>query len=126
MLAFNADFSYNKVRFLQTFIMEQKMAKVCDICGKHSSVGHSISHAHNLTLRRWQPNLRHVRALVDGQVKRIQVCAKCLKAGKVLKAPHKTRIKPSSAPVAMETPAVTAAANVFEAVEPATELTSAV
>ncbi len=107
------------------------MAKVCDICGKHSSVGHAISHAHNLTLRRWQPNLRHVRALVDGQVKRIRVCAKCLKAGKVLKAPHKARMKTPIAPAVpdMETSAVAATASVLrpvEALEPATVLTSAV
>lgn len=111
--------------------MEQKMAKICDICGKHSSVGHAISHAHNLTLRRWQPNLRHVRALIDGQVKRIRVCAKCLKAGKVLKAPHKTRMKPLIVPAvpAIETPVVAMTETAFkpgEAFEPATELTSAV
>jgi large subunit ribosomal protein L28 len=85
------------------------MARVCDICGKHASVGHTISHAHNATLRKWMPNLREVRALVDGQVKRIKVCAKCLKAGKVIKAPHKTRAKPSIVPV-KETPAVAASA----------------
>jgi large subunit ribosomal protein L28 len=102
------------------------MAKVCDICGKHSSVGHAISHAHNTTLRRWQPNLRHVRALVAGQVKRIRVCAKCLKAGKVMKAPHQARVKPQHEPVAipmMETPAVSAPEPAFE---PAAEMTSAV
>lgn len=105
------------------------MAKVCDICGKHGSVGNAISHAHNTTLRRWLPNLRHVRALVDGQVKRIKVCAKCLKAGKVMKAPHKARVRPPveaatiSAP-AMELPAIsTTPAAVFE---PPTEMTSAV
>lgn len=69
------------------------MAKVCDICGKHASVGNAISHAHNTTLRKWRPNLREVRALINGHVQRIKVCAKCLKAGKVLKAPHKTRVK---------------------------------
>jgi large subunit ribosomal protein L28 len=104
------------------------MAKVCDICGKHSSVGHAISHAHNTTLRRWQPNLRNVRALVNGQVKRIRVCAKCLKAGKVMKAPHRARVRPPVEPVtlsapAMETPAVSAAEKTFE---PAVEMTSAV
>jgi large subunit ribosomal protein L28 len=96
------------------------MAKVCDICGKHSSVGHSISHAHNTTLRRWRPNLRHVRALVAGQVKRLTVCAKCLKAGKVMKAPHKTRAK---------TAVETVIAPVLEApvvATPAAEMTSAI
>jgi large subunit ribosomal protein L28 len=105
------------------------MAKVCDICGKHASVGNAISHAHNTTLRRWRPNLRHVRALVNGQVKRISVCAKCLKAGKVIKAPHKARVKlpvePATISVpAMETPAVTTTP--AAAFEPAAEMTSAV
>jgi large subunit ribosomal protein L28 len=76
------------------------MAKICDICGKQPSVGHAISHAHNLTKRRWLPNLQRVRALVDGRVKHINVCAKCLKAGKVQKAPHKVRVK---APVELVT-----------------------
>lgn len=102
------------------------MARVCDICGKHSSVGHAISHAHNTTLRRWQPNLRHVRALVDGQVKRIRVCAKCLKAGKVMKAPHKTRVKPQHEPVAIPVLEAPGAATPDKVFEPATEMTSAV
>jgi len=96
------------------------MAKVCDICGKHASVGNAISHAHNTTLRKWQPNLRAVRALVGGQVKRMKVCAKCLKAGKVLKAPHKTRVKPPAEKVmmpVMETP---------NSVAPAAAMSSAV
>jgi len=95
------------------------MAKVCDICGKHAHVGNQISHAHNATLRKWLPNLREVRALVDGHVKRMKVCAKCLKAGKVVKAPHKTHVKPAMEktllPV-METPAVTAAVEMAAAV----------
>ena len=70
------------------------MAKVCDICGKQPSVGHAISHAHNLSKRRWLPNLRQMRVLVDGHVKRLKVCTKCLKAGKVTKAPHKARVRP--------------------------------
>ena len=95
------------------------MAKVCDLCGKHAHVGNKISHAHNATLRKWLPNLREVRALVDGHVKRIKVCAKCLKAGKVMKAPHKARFKPAMEKTlrpAMETPVVTAAAEMTSAV----------
>jgi len=49
--------------------------------------GHNVSHANNRTKRVFNPNLQRVRALVDGQVKRIRVCAKCLKAGKVVKPP---------------------------------------
>lgn len=62
------------------------MARMCDICGKKPSVGNNVSHAHNLTKRRWLPNLKSVKANVDGQTKTLTVCAKCLKAGKVTKA----------------------------------------
>jgi len=61
------------------------MAKVCEICGKKPVIGHNVSHAHNITKRRWEPNLQRVRAVVDGSVKRIRVCAKCLKSGKIVK-----------------------------------------
>jgi len=62
------------------------MAKMCDVCGKKPISGNNISHAHNKTRRRWLPNLQNARALVDGRVKRIKVCAACLKSNKVLKA----------------------------------------
>jgi large subunit ribosomal protein L28 len=48
-------------------------------------VGNSISHAHKLTRRRWLPNLVSMRAMVDGKVRRLRVCTRCLKAGKVTK-----------------------------------------
>ncbi|MEW5764252.1 MAG: 50S ribosomal protein L28 [Acidobacteriota bacterium] len=62
------------------------MAKVCDICGKKPSVGNNVSHAHNLTKRRWLPNLQNVKADVNGTTKTLRVCTKCIKAGKVQKA----------------------------------------
>lgn len=65
---------------------ERTMARVCDICGKHSSVGNSVSHANNRTKRRWQPNLQHVRAKVGGSTKRIRACTQCIRSGKVHKA----------------------------------------
>ncbi len=62
------------------------MAKVCEICGKHPQFGNRISHAHNVTKRRWNPNLQRVRALINGAAKRIVVCTSCLRNGKVQKA----------------------------------------
>ena len=62
------------------------MAKVCEICGKKPVSGNSISHAHNVTRRRWLPNLQTVRARVDGRIVRIKVCTNCLKSNKVVKA----------------------------------------
>ena len=59
------------------------MAKVCEICGKKPLYGHNVSHAHNLTKRRWIPNLQRVRVTIKGRRTTINVCSGCLKAGKV-------------------------------------------
>ena len=63
------------------------MAKQCAICGKGTVFGNNVSHAHNVTSRTWEPNLQTVRAHVDGGNKRITVCTRCLRSGKVVKAP---------------------------------------
>ena len=62
------------------------MASVCDICGKKPVFGNNISHSHVRTRRRWNPNIQRMRILVNGSPKRANVCAKCLKANKVVKA----------------------------------------
>jgi len=61
------------------------MARVCEICGKGPQFGHRISHAHNVTKRRWNVNLQQVRAQVGGGTKRLRVCTECLRSGKVRK-----------------------------------------
>ncbi len=61
------------------------MARVCEICGKRPVSGNNISHAHNLTRRRWLPNLQNVRAKVDGKTKRMTVCTSCIKSNRVQK-----------------------------------------
>ena len=62
------------------------MSKMCEICGKKPMFGHNISHAHNITNRRFNPNLQRVRAIRNGQVKKIDVCTSCIKSGSVVKA----------------------------------------
>ena len=62
------------------------MAQMCEICGKKPMSGHRISHAHNLTKRRWLPNLQRVRAVVGGAHRTMRVCVSCLRSGKVQKA----------------------------------------
>ena len=62
------------------------MAKRCEICNKGPVVGRTISHAHNVSARRFEPNLQTVRALIGGGTKRIRVCTRCLRNGKVTKA----------------------------------------
>ena len=63
------------------------MAQVCELCGKGPQFGNNISHAHNVTRRRWNPNLQKVKAKVDGTAaRRVKVCTGCIKSGKVVKA----------------------------------------
>ena len=63
------------------------MAKICEICGKKPMVGNNVSHAHNVTKRRFKPNLQNVRSMDKGRVRRMSVCTSCLKSGAILKAP---------------------------------------
>ena len=62
------------------------MARVCMVCGKGPTFGHSVSHANNRTMRRWYPNLQVVRAKVDGVTKRLRVCTGCIRSNRVVKA----------------------------------------
>jgi large subunit ribosomal protein L28 len=65
------------------------MAK-CMICNKETSFGKQLSitrsHISKRSVRTVKPNLRTVKALVNGEAKRITVCAKCLRSGKVTRA----------------------------------------
>lgn len=62
------------------------MANTCDICSKRRLVGNRVSHSNIKTKRVQQPNLQRVRAIIDGVVKRLRVCTRCLRSGKVIKA----------------------------------------
>ena len=61
------------------------MAQRCEICGKGNQFGCSVSHAHNVTNRRFRPNLQDVRAVVNGTNRRVRVCTRCLRSGLVAK-----------------------------------------
>lgn len=74
------------------------MARECYVCGKKPVSGRSISRRGmakskggvgqritGTTLRRFSPNIQPVHAIVDGKAKKLKVCAKCIKAGKVKK-----------------------------------------
>lgn len=67
-------------------VRREDMAKRCDICGKGPVVGRNVSHAHNVTRRRFEANIQRVRAVVDGSVKRIRVCTRCIRSNKITKA----------------------------------------
>jgi len=53
------------------------MGRECQICGKKTVFGHNVSHAHNVTNRRFLPNLQRARVMVNGQSKRMRICTRC-------------------------------------------------
>lgn len=59
------------------------MSRICDICGKKPAFGNNVSHSHRKTRRRWNPNIQKVRVVVNGTPTQMNVCTKCIKAGKV-------------------------------------------
>ena len=65
------------------------MSAVCELCGKATMFGRSVSRTGTMgwvkrrTKRMFRPNLRRVRVMVDGETKRMRICAKCLKSRKV-------------------------------------------
>jgi len=65
------------------------MAK-CAICNKETAFGNKLSitrsHISKRAGRTWKPNLRTVKAIVDGQPKKIKVCAQCLRSKNIEKA----------------------------------------
>ncbi|MBR5236280.1 MAG: 50S ribosomal protein L28 [Clostridia bacterium] len=61
------------------------MAK-CEICGKGVVFGIKVSHSHRRSNRTWKPNIRKVKALVNGTPKTITVCSRCLRSDKVTRA----------------------------------------
>ena len=61
------------------------MAK-CAVCGKGTVFGIQVSHSHRRSNRTWKPNIRKVKAIVDGQTKKINVCTKCIRSEKVIRA----------------------------------------
>lgn len=65
--------------------VQNSMAK-CEICGKGVSFGIKVSHSHRRSNRMWKPNVRRVKAIVNGTPKRVYACTRCLRSGKVERA----------------------------------------
>ena len=55
----------------------------CDICGKGVVFGHNVSHSNRKTNRTWKPNIRRVKAVVNGTHKSVYVCSRCLRSAKI-------------------------------------------
>jgi large subunit ribosomal protein L28 len=67
-------------------LFEAKMARRCSVCGKRPITGNKVSHSNRKTKRIWLPNLQKVRVKTGNQTKRMIVCTRCIRAGRVEKA----------------------------------------
>ena len=57
------------------------MAK-CEICNKGVTFGNNVSHSHRKTSRAWKPNIRKVKATVNGTTRTMSICSRCLRTQK--------------------------------------------
>jgi large subunit ribosomal protein L28 len=86
------------------------MAKICELTGKRPVKGNIIwrsgkakksggigTHITAITKRRFMVNLKRVKAVINGEVRYIKVCAKALKKGLVTKPFKRTYVKSAAA-----------------------------
>lgn len=62
------------------------MAQFCQVCGKGVMSGNNVSHSNRHTKTVWKPNVQSVRAVVNGEVRHVNVCTRCLRSGKITRA----------------------------------------
>jgi large subunit ribosomal protein L28 len=58
----------------------------CFVCGKQRVVGNNVSHANKKTKRIIMPNLQTLRVVTGSGIRRVSVCTRCLRSGKIKKA----------------------------------------
>ena len=63
----------------------QRMAK-CEFCDKGVTFGIRVSHSHRRSNRPWKPNVKRVKAIVNGSPRHVYVCTRCMRSGKVTRA----------------------------------------
>ena len=80
------------------------MARECEICGKRSAIGNSVTHRGKakylggvgtkitgISKRQFRPNLQRVRVTTaNGTHKTMRVCTQCIRSGAVTKRVHST------------------------------------
>ncbi len=77
------------------------MSRVCEVCGKGTAVGRRIAwrgkpkyqggvglKVHGIANRKFKANVQSIRIDDHGTVRRMKICASCLRLGKFQKATH--------------------------------------
>ena len=78
----NSAYSVDEFKFYRRV---EEMAK-CEFCEKALVFGNNVSHSNRKTSRTWRPNIRKVKAIVNGTHKSVYVCSRCMRSGKVQRA----------------------------------------
>jgi large subunit ribosomal protein L28 len=73
------------------------MAQHCQFCGKIPMSGHRISHANNVTNRKWHLNLKTVRTAIEGVNRKVLACTRCIRSGRVAKPAPRPKVAKASA-----------------------------
>jgi large subunit ribosomal protein L28 len=76
------------------------MSRVCEICGKRTTRGNSISRrglakrkggigkkTTGIARRTFKPNIQRIQVFENGRPRRARVCTACIRSGKIRKAP---------------------------------------
>jgi large subunit ribosomal protein L28 len=71
------------------------MAKKCEICAKGPTTGNLVSHSNIKTRTRWLPNVKKMKAVINGATQTIKVCTRCIRTGKIVR-PVKRTWKPET------------------------------
>ncbi|MBI2711775.1 MAG: 50S ribosomal protein L28 [Bdellovibrio sp.] len=71
------------------------MARFCEYCEKGPTTGNLVSHSNIKTRTRWLPNLKRMKAVIDGATRTVRICARCIRSGKVTR-PVKRNYKPAT------------------------------
>ncbi|MEN9723760.1 MAG: hypothetical protein RJB38_1746 [Pseudomonadota bacterium] len=71
------------------------MAKFCEVCTKGPVTGNRVSHSNIKTRTRWLPNLKRMKAVIDGATRTLRVCTRCIRSGKITR-PVKRTWKPEA------------------------------
>ncbi|MGP1588151.1 MAG: 50S ribosomal protein L28 [Treponemataceae bacterium] len=61
------------------------MSRRCDICGKGTLTGNSVSKSKNHQRRTWKPNIVEVKTEIGGQTMTVKMCTRCLRSGFITK-----------------------------------------
>jgi large subunit ribosomal protein L28 len=88
-LAFRKNLWYDIRRsFLESDSHSEEVSNMakCEFCDKGVTFGIQVSHSHRRSNRTWKPNVKRVKAIVNGTPTHVYVCTRCLRSGKVTRA----------------------------------------